>query len=237
MRITDRESCRQENKISIAETYVWEFPKKTSHHWCRLSLEFQLIFITDTDFGLKTIKSAIISATTVLAFHEFQSRSENCSENGFAYGSGLQCVNGRRRFGGQTAGDHRKAFPRPRQPLFAVPALRELDSALQGEHFMRCRHSTHSLLFRGFRGQAGSTAVCDPNPLRPFARYKLGHEMQFSESSKEHSEFQESLQECRPHSESILMFFWNWGGSQACDTRQFPKPHLKNWSGSAFFHS
>ena len=37
--------------------------------------------------------------------------------------------NGRGRFGGQTAGGHPKAFPRPRQPLFAVPALRELKSA------------------------------------------------------------------------------------------------------------
>ena len=30
---------------------------------------------------------------------------------------------------GQTARGHPKAFPRPRQPLFAVPALRELESA------------------------------------------------------------------------------------------------------------
>ena len=36
---------------------------------------------------------------------------------------------GRGRFGGQTASGHPKAFPRPRQPLFAVPALRELESA------------------------------------------------------------------------------------------------------------
>ena len=31
--------------------------------------------------------------------------------------------------GGQTAGGHPKASPRPRQPPFAVPALRELESA------------------------------------------------------------------------------------------------------------
>ena len=36
---------------------------------------------------------------------------------------------GRSRFGGQIAGDHPKAFPRPRQPLFAVPAVGELESA------------------------------------------------------------------------------------------------------------
>ena len=38
-------------------------------------------------------------------------------------------VNGRGRFGGQTAGGHPKAFSQLRQPLFAVPALRELESA------------------------------------------------------------------------------------------------------------
>ena len=38
-------------------------------------------------------------------------------------------TNGRGRFDGQTAGGHPKAFPRPNQPLFAVPALRELESA------------------------------------------------------------------------------------------------------------
>ena len=37
-------------------------------------------------------------------------------------------ANGRSRFGGQTAGGHPKAFPRPRQPLIALPALRELKS-------------------------------------------------------------------------------------------------------------
>ena len=41
----------------------------------------------------------------------------------------LECVNGRGRFGGQTAGGHPKVFPRPRRPLFAAPALRELESA------------------------------------------------------------------------------------------------------------
>ena len=40
----------------------------------------------------------------------------------------LECANGRGRFGG-TAGGHPKACPRPRQPLFAVPSLRELESA------------------------------------------------------------------------------------------------------------
>ena len=43
----------------------------------------------------------------------------------------LECANGCGRFGGQTAGagGHPKAFLRAPQPLFAVPALRELESA------------------------------------------------------------------------------------------------------------
>ena len=41
----------------------------------------------------------------------------------------LHRANGRGRFGGQTAGGHSKAFPSPKKPLFAVPALRELKSA------------------------------------------------------------------------------------------------------------
>ena len=39
----------------------------------------------------------------------------------------LYCANGRGRFGEQTAGGHPDAFPQPRQPLFAVPALRGLE--------------------------------------------------------------------------------------------------------------
>ena len=38
-------------------------------------------------------------------------------------------ANGRGRFGEQAAGGHPKASPRPKQPLFGVPALRELESA------------------------------------------------------------------------------------------------------------
>ena len=78
----------------------------------------------------------------------------------------MLCANGRGRFGGQIAGGHRKTFLRPRQPLCAVPALRELESASRVSLFVRCCHSTHSLLFRGFLGVAGggSAAVCDPKP-------------------------------------------------------------------------
>ena len=41
----------------------------------------------------------------------------------------LYRANGRGRSGGQTAGGDPEAFPRLEQPLFAVPALRELESA------------------------------------------------------------------------------------------------------------
>ena len=45
-------------------------------------------------------------------------------------------------------------------------------SCLEGKHFVRC--CAHSLLFRVFGGRrgGGSAAVCDPNPPRPFARYR-----------------------------------------------------------------
>ena len=38
---------------SIAETDLWRFQQKISHHRYRSSLEFELISITDADFGLK----------------------------------------------------------------------------------------------------------------------------------------------------------------------------------------
>ena len=73
----------------------------------------------------------------------------------------LQCVHGRGRPGAQIAGGHPQALPRPRQPLFAVPAFeRELESTWRGEHFVRCCHSAHSL--SAFQG------LCDPKPPRPF---------------------------------------------------------------------
>ena len=48
-----------------------------------------------------------------------------------AEGAGLILypANGRGRFGGQIARGHPKAFAQPRQPLFALPALRELECA------------------------------------------------------------------------------------------------------------
>ena len=76
--------------------------------------------------------------------------------------------------GGGGLGDRLpEASPRPRQPPFAAPALRELESV--------CRVSicwdaitVPTVCFSGvLRGSPeGSAAVCDPNPLRPFARYR-----------------------------------------------------------------
>ena len=44
----------------------------------------------------------------------------------------LQCVHGRGRPGAQIAGGHPQALPRPRQPLFAVPALTEREREREG---------------------------------------------------------------------------------------------------------
>ena len=48
---------------------------------------------------------------------------------GWGRASNLECANGRGRSGGQAARGHPKACPRPRLPLSAVPALKELKSA------------------------------------------------------------------------------------------------------------
>ena len=65
-----------------------------------------------------------------------------------------------------------KAFPRPRQPLFAVPALRELESACRlGILWDAVTVPTVCFSWGSPGGRrGGSTAVCDPNPPRPFAR-------------------------------------------------------------------
>ena len=93
----------------------------------------------------------------------------------------LYCANGRVRFGGQAAGGHPKTSPRPRQLLFAVAGIERARKCLRGEHFVRCSDSTHGLLFRGSGGvpRGGSAAVCDPNPPRPFARYRWQNEYTF----------------------------------------------------------
>ena len=78
--------------------------------------------------------------------------------------------------GGQTAGEHQKAFPRPRQPFFAVPALRELEGACRVSILcdavtVHPQSAFHGVLQGGH--QRGSAAVCDPNPPHPFARYRI----------------------------------------------------------------
>ena len=47
-------SALPEELIAVAETDLWERWQKISHHIYRFSLEFQLISITDTDFGLES---------------------------------------------------------------------------------------------------------------------------------------------------------------------------------------
>ena len=84
----------------------------------------------------------------------------------------------RGRFGGQIAGGHPKAFLWPRQPLFAVLALRERESSkvLAGLAFceMLSEYPQAALHGRFSAGRReGSAAVCDPNPPRPFARSRL----------------------------------------------------------------
>ena len=48
-----------------------------------------------------------------------------------------------------------KGFLRPTQPLFSSAGIERARKCLQGEHFVRCCHSTYSLLFSGFRGSSG----------------------------------------------------------------------------------
>ena len=47
-------SVRPEEVISITETDLWNDGRNISHYRYRLTLEFRLICITDTDFGLET---------------------------------------------------------------------------------------------------------------------------------------------------------------------------------------
>ena len=82
----------------------------------------------------------------------------------------LHRANGHGRFGGQTAGGHPKAFPWPQKPLFAVPALRELESACRVSILRDAVTVCFLGTFGGF--PEGSAAVRDPNPPRPFARYR-----------------------------------------------------------------
>ena len=59
------------------------------------------------------------------------------------------------------------------QPLFEVPALRELESACRDS--ILCNGVTvPTVCFSGVVRvrQRGSAAVCNPNPPRPFARYR-----------------------------------------------------------------
>ena len=71
---------------------------------------------------------------------------------------------------------HLNASPRPRQPLFEVPALRELESACRvGILWDAVTLPTVCFFFMGFQGSpGGSAAVCDPKPSAATPEKSLG---------------------------------------------------------------
>ena len=81
---------------------------------------------------------------------------------------------GRGHSGGQTARGDPKTFPRLKQPLFAVPALREPESACRVSIFCKMLSQYPQSAFQGSPRVAGvSAVVCDPNPPRPFAQSRV----------------------------------------------------------------
>ena len=56
-----------DNLMSITETDLWECWQKISYYRCRLSLQFQLIFFTDTVFGLEANFNSVIMHFMVCA--------------------------------------------------------------------------------------------------------------------------------------------------------------------------
>ena len=79
-------------------------------------------------------------------------------------------------FGGQTARGHPKAGPRPRPQAASLcsAGIERTRKMLAGWAFCEMLSQYAQSAFRGFPGgpQRGSAAVCDPNPPRPFARYR-----------------------------------------------------------------
>ena len=61
------------------------------------------------------------------------------------------CVNGRGRFGGQTAGGHPKSLSSAQAASLCSAGIERARKCLQAWHFLRCCHSTHGLVFRGSR--------------------------------------------------------------------------------------
>ena len=87
--------------------------------------------------------------------------------------NGTISANGRGRSGGQAGRGDSKAFPRLKQPLFAVLALRELESACRVSLLWDAVTVPQSAFQSSPRVARGSAAVCDPNPPRPFARSRI----------------------------------------------------------------
>ena len=94
--------------------------------------------------------------------------------NNFTYLT-LQCVNGCSRLANIMPETTQKPILGPGSRSFCSAGIERNRKRLQGEHLVRCRHSTHSQLVRGFPGGCrwGSAALCDPNPPRPFARFSF----------------------------------------------------------------
>ena len=126
------------------------------------------------------------------------------------------------RFGGQTAGGHPKASPRRRQPLFAVLALRELESA--------CRVCTlwyavtvpmvcFSEILRGSSVGVSST-VLRPKTSAPFARG----------TSKRMWKWFKELKGCAEAQTSTSKFWFQalWHGTQNAHKREHTKQARTN---------
>ena len=138
-------------------------------------------------------------------------------QNAFRQYCGDSLVNGRGCLGGQSARGHPKAFPRLGLPLFAVPALRELESACRVSVFLRCCDSP-TVCFSGLceGPQLGSATVCDPNPPRPFARYRIKMKLELPPPPKKTQ---------HPPPSPKMRILWAWGYFQQKDPKEIPGAH------------
>ena len=68
-----------------------------------------------------------------------------------------------------------KCLSSAQAPSLCSAGIERTQKCLQGEHFVRCCSQCPQSAFQEFSGGCrwGSAAVCDPNRLRPFARYRL----------------------------------------------------------------
>ena len=119
------------------------------------------------------------------------------SEDRLYFSKDLYCVNGHGRSGGQTAGGHPKASPRPRQPPFPAPAVRELESACSVSMFSDASRYLRSA-FRGLRGRG----------QQQFATQTLRVHLLGTVGTKIIADPEKYFQELI--SEKLLIFFAGW---------------------------